>query len=267
MKLPPRRTLFFAVSFIFGCLPIWAASALQVGSGCTSGCSGDPNFSGQHASSIDIYDNSGGQNGFNPTLLIIGVPNVTDPNEFSTSSITSAFNSAAPSTPVTFQYGTLNPSMAAFNYYHVNTAGYFGNFTANTGTDVYSFLGLNSNASQNWTNWSCVDLPAGSPSCSGVASAGQGFVKSLTGFGIYVFAINSAAIAKDYIQVNLQSSNTVPEGSYVIAYSGNLGTAFTNTGLQDVLPTPEPVFRALLAAGMILMGLVLWTRKRVTHQA
>jgi hypothetical protein len=54
----------------------------------------------------------------------------------------------------------------------------------------------------------------------------------------------------------------------VIAYSGNLGTAFTNTGLQDqIAATPEPVFRTLLAVGMVLMGLVLWTRKRVTNQA
>ena len=263
------KVLCLFVIFICCSLPIWAASTLQVGSGCTSGCTGDPNFSGQHASSIDIYDNSGGLNGFNPTLLIIGVPNVTGQSEFSSSSIVSAFNSVSPSTPVTFQYGTLNPSMAAFNYYHVNTAGYFGNFTANTGTDVYSFLGLNSNASQNWTNWSCVDLPKPLPSsCSGVANAGNGFVSSVSGFGIYVFAINSAAIGKDYIQVNLQNNDTIPEGSYVIAYSGNLGTAFTNTGLQDVMTaTPEPVFRTLLAVGMVLMGLVLWTRKRVTHQA
>jgi hypothetical protein len=261
-----RHSLFVMVLIACWCLPIWASSTLQVGSGCTSGCSGDPNFSGQHASSVDIYDNSGGLNGFNPTLLIIGVPNVVDPNEFSTSSIVSAFNSAAPATPVSWQYGTVNPSMAAKNYYHLKTSGYFGNFTASTGTDVYSFLGLNSNASQNWTNWSCVDLPAGSPSCSGVASAGQGFVKTLTGFGIYVFAINSAAIGKDYIQVNFQSDNTIPEGSYVIAYSGNLGTAFTNTGLQDVLPTPEPVFRTLLAGGMILLFLVYRARKRVADQ-
>ena len=267
MKSLHTCSLFFVLGLASFSVPIWASSTLQVGSGCTSGCSGDPNFSGQHASSIDIYDNSGGLNGFNPTLLIIGVPNVTDPNEFSTSSITSAFNSSAPGTPVTFQYGTELPSNAGANKYGLSTSGYFGNFTANTKTDVYSFLGLNSNASQNWTNWSCVDLSKPLPSsCNGVASAGQGFVTNLTGFGIYVFAINSAAIGKDYIQVNLQSNNTIPEGSYVIAYSGNLGTAFTNTGLQDVL-TPEPVFRTLLTVGMILMVLVVWARKRVADKA
>jgi hypothetical protein len=263
------KLLCLLVVFTCCCFPIWAASTLQVGSGCVSGCTGDPNFSGQQASSVDIYDNSGGQNNsYNPTLLIIGVPNVTNANEFSNSSIVSVFNSVAPSTPVTWQYGTLNPSMAAYNYYHLSTTGYFGNFNASTGTDVYSFLGLNSNASQNWTNWSCVDLPKPLPGyCGGVANAGNGFVSSLSGFGIYVFAINSAAVGKDYIQVNLQNNNTIPEGSYVIAYSGSLGTAFTNTGLQDVLPTPEPVFRTLLAVGMVLMGLVLWTRKRVTPKA
>jgi len=261
------RSLFVLLGFTCFSVPIWSASTLQVGSGCTSGCSGDPNFSGQHASSIDIYDNSGGQNGQNPTLLIIGVPNVTGQGEFSTNSILSAFNSAAPGTPVSYQYGTLSPSMAGANLYGLKTNGYFGNFTASTGTDVYSFLGLNSNASQNWTNWSCVDLSKPLPSsCNGVASAGQGFVTNLTGFGIYVFAINSAALGKDYIQVNLQSNNTIPEGSYVIAYSGNLGTAFTNTGLQDVL-TPEPVFRTLLTVGMILMVLVVWARKRVADKA
>jgi hypothetical protein len=267
MKLLSRRSQFFAVSFIFGCLPIWAASTLQVGSGCTSGCTGDPNFSGQQAGSVDIYDNSNGtNNSYNPTLLIIGVPNVTGQSEFSNSSITSVFNSAAPGTPVTWQYGTEVPSNAAATYYGLSTLGYFGNFTAGTAKDVYSFLGLTANNSQNYTNWSCVDLPAGAPSCSGVANAGHGFVQSLTGFGIYVFALNSAAVGKDYIQVNLQGNNTIPEGSYVIAYSGSLGTAFTNTGLQDVL-TPEPVFRNLLVGGMILMGLVLLARKRVADQA
>ena len=92
-------------------------------------------------------------------------------------------------------------------------------------------------------------------------NAGQGFVKSLTGFGIYVFTINAAVPAKGYIQVNLSSADAIPEGSYVIAYSGNLGVAFTNTGLQDVV-TPEPGFRTLLASGIILMVLVLRARKR-----
>lgn len=265
MRLLHKTLPLIIAAFAASSVPMWSASTLQVGSGCTSGCTGDPNFSGQNAGSIDIYDNSGGQNGQNPTLLIIGVPNITGQGEFSNSSITSVFNSSAPSTPVTWQYGTLSPSMAGFNLYHVNTNGYFGNFTASTGTDVYSFLGLNANASQNYTNWSCVDLPKGAPSCSGVANAGQGFVKSLTGFGIYVFAINSAAIGKDYIQVTLASNTTIPEGSYVIAYSGNLGTAFTNTGLQDVM-TPEPVFRILLAGGMVLMALIVTIRKRVADQ-
>jgi hypothetical protein len=267
MKLLPRRSLFFAVSFIFGCLPIWAASTLQVGSGCTSGCSGDPNFSGQHASSIDIWDSSGGQGGADPTLLFIGVPNVTNPNFFNSGLITSAFVSTAPGTAVTSQFGISPAAAAAYPSLKAPAVspGYYGNFTAATNTDVYSMVGLKSNASQNFHNWSCVDLPS-MPSCNDVLNYGQNFVSSIGGFGIYAFTINAAVPPKGYIQINLSSADAIPEGSYVIAYSGSLGVAFTNTGLQDVM-TPEPVFRSLLAVGMVLMGLVMWTRKRVTHKA
>jgi hypothetical protein len=267
MKFVWNRLLFAIVVVASICLPTWGAATLQVGSGCVSGCSGDPNFSGQHASSIDIWDSSGGQAGADPTLLIIGVPNVTGQGFFNSGLITSAFVSTSPATPVTSQYGTLAPSNAGSIAYGVTTAGYYGNFTSATGKDVYSFLNLTANASQNYTNWSCVDLPAGSPSCSGVLNAGQGFISSLTGFGIYAFTINAAVPSKGYIHVNLSSESALPEGSYVIAYSGNLGVAFTNTGLQDVLTTPEPIFRTLLGGGMVLMALILAIRKRVAAQA
>ena len=254
------------VGFVICCLPIWAASTLQVGSGCTSGCSGDPNFSGQHADNIDIWDSSGGQGGANPTLLFIGVPNVTDPNFFNSGLILSAYVSTAPGTPVTSQFGISAAAAAAYPTLKppVVSPGYYGNFTAATGTDVYSMLGLKSNSSQNFHNWSCVDLPS-TPSCSDVLNYGHGFVPSISGFGIYAFTINAAVPPKAYIHVQLSGANAIPEGSYVIAYSGNLGVAFTNTGLQDAT-VPEPVFRTLLASGIVLMGLVLWTRKRVTRQ-
>ncbi len=248
-------------------LPTWAASTLQVGSGCVSGCSGDPNFSGQHADNIDIWDSSGGQGGANPTLLFIGVPNVTSPTFFNSGLIISAFVSTAPGTPVTSQFGISSAAAAAYPTLKspVVSPGYFGNFTAATGVDVYSMVGLKSNSSQNFHNWSCVDLPS-TPSCSDVLNSGQGFVSSVSGFGIYAFTINAAVPPKGYIHLNLSGSNAIPEGSYVIAYSGNLGVAFTNTGLQDAI-APEPVFRNLLAGGMVLMGLVLWARKRVIPQA
>jgi hypothetical protein len=90
------------------------------------------------------------------TLLIITVPNQTGSGFLSTASISSAFVSSAPSTTMTFQYGTSADATAKNG---LSTAGYFGNVTSSTGTDVYSFLGLTANTSQNWTNWSCVDLP------------------------------------------------------------------------------------------------------------
>jgi hypothetical protein len=261
------KLLWLLVGFVCCCLPTWAASTLQVGSGCVSGCSGDPNFSGQHADNIDIWDSSGGQGGANPTLLFIGVPNVTDPNFFNSGLILSAFVSTAPSTPVTSQFGISPAAAAAYTTLKapVTSPGYYGNFTAATGGDVYSMVGLKSNASQNFHNWSCVDLPS-TPSCSDVLNNGQGFISSVNGFGIYGFTINAAVPPKGYIHLQLSGANAIPEGAYVIAYSGSLGVAFTNTGLQDVV-TPEPVFRTLLAVGMVLMGLVLWTRKRVTAQA
>jgi len=263
------KLLFLVVGLVACCLPGWTASTLQVGSGCVSGCSGDPNFSGQHADNIDIWDSSGGQGGANPTLLFIGVPNVTDPNFFNSGLIISAFISSALSTPVSSQFGISAAAAAAYPALKTPAVspGYYGNFTAATGTDVYSMVGLKSNASQNFHNWSCVDLPS-TPSCNDVLNNGQGFISSVNGFGIYGFTINAAVPPKGYIHVNLSSPNAIPEGAYVIAYSGSLGVAFTNTGLQDVVtPTPEPVFRTLLTVGMVLMGLVLWTRKRVTTQA
>ena len=63
------KVLFLVVGFLACCLPGWTASTLQVGSGCVSGCSGDPNFSGQHADNIDIWDSSGGS-GFHEEIRI-----------------------------------------------------------------------------------------------------------------------------------------------------------------------------------------------------
>ena len=252
------------VLFLAICVPAWAddiavgdvvyyedPATLHIGPGagtpCATGCAGDPNTISQVA--VDVYQNSGGASLLgNPLLLILGIPNNTS-NLFSTNPISSvtSYNPYSGGSPVAGTsafatggtYGLLSPV----------SGGYFGSMTSG---EAYSFLTLQTphDMSNNFGNWFTAD---------------QGIGVTAAGFGMYVFALTTALDGQGL--VDIQFSQGLPLGSYVIAYgqtpvtNGKItiyDTPFTEAG--QVTEVPEPGSLALLGTG--LLGLVGMVRRK-----
>jgi PEP-CTERM motif len=260
MKISLVSLIFTALVWMTGSSTVYAVATLHIGFGagmlCDVGCGGDPNISPSATNVFDIYQNSGGASLLDqPVLLIIGVPNVTDPNFFSAASITgvSSYNSYTPYpgatgpavTSNTWTYGATTPKT------DITFSGFAG--TLDPGEEVYGdVLGLTGNNSQSFTNWTILDPTA-------------------TVFGIYVFGLNADLGAKGLINITFANTSTVPVGSYIIAYGEDpppgqtrittFDTPFTETGYQCCSQVPEPSGLLLLGSG--LLGLAFLGRKRL----
>src|SRR5205807_2726586 len=161
-------TLLFATT-VFGQALLDDPATLHTGPGagtaCATGCAGDPNLIS--GNTVDLYQESNGAGTLNvPFLLILGVPNATNPNLFSNNSITGVSSVNA------YPGGTNGTGSATY-------LGYQGNMTSG---DVYhqSFFsppGSGIDASNSFTNWSAAD------------KAKLGITAS--GFGIYVFQVTA----------------------------------------------------------------------------
>lgn len=232
------------------------------GTPCAVGCGGDPNVSGATTPSafFDIAQTSDGHPTVNPVLLIVGVPNQTDPNFFSQDSII-ALTSINPypdgtqvgSPPNMWTYGTTDFGLGT-DVGFGPASGYRGEFTASFYGDVYSFVGLpGGNNSNNWTNWYGSDLVNAEIDASG--------------FGIYVFNLDADLGPKGLLNIEFGSDSAVPVGSYLIAYATGsvLSTPFTEAGLYNsggptIQEVPEPGTLLLLGAGLAVLG--AWVRRR-----
>jgi hypothetical protein len=224
------------------------------GQGTTCQVGGCPIFGNEvnaFQTQLDIYQQSGGAPSLNtPVLLIFGVPNVgsgaLSAGSIGSPTLFSPFT-ATTGTALTFSFGT-----AAFG---LNGSGFQGDMTA--GQEVYGFLSTKGCAdcsagdnSNSFTNWSAADL----------AKLGI----TATEYGIYVYAINTAAFSgNDEISLALSG---IPVGSFAVGFGESDGhvfaTPFTEAGLETTPPGKVPEPGTLLVFGASLLGLAMLRRRR-----
>jgi hypothetical protein len=256
-------------------------ATLHIGTGagtlCAQGCGGDPNVIS--STTLSIFQNQGGGDDLlAPTLLIVGIPD---------------YSGAPPTISDVVEYDPYDTTLVgpvAFSggadAYGLTTPTFFDSWPSSSSEDVYAFLGLNANNSNNTSNW-----------FSG-PNAGA------SSFGIYVYSINGTLGAKGLFDV-VWGGSGLADGSIAIAYGcseittqatrklaagvcngeGNTySTPFTEAGrvtestestettettenveitetTENVETTPEPAMLVLFGSGLAIAAARLRRRK------
>lgn len=201
----------------------------------TSPAGGDPNIiTNTGAFNVGV---AGSDTLQNPLLIIVGVYNGNGSPSVSYSGC--AVPAACPAAAV----GTYGLTSAT------------GTFTSSSSGSAFDQLGLASGGSESFTNWSTADVTAG--------------FAAPTSFSLYAFALDTKLTAGSPITID---ESGAANGSFILGYgcidgtgsstgcatSGDIGqTVFTNTGLVDAPPVPEPASMVLFGTFLLITSFVL----------
>lgn len=211
-------------------------------SGCPGG--GDPNIINSGGTIV----NAGGQNLSGDLLLILAAPNLAD-----------GWAGAGTVGPAPWELDTDHDGGWAYAAGDVGGDGIFS-----TGDNVYDYLGLSGDNSNNFTNFVAADYAyAGSPY--------NATTNAITQYGLSVFEYPNATLSKSFGSViDFTLGSNVPSGTILAAYIWSSGThanpfvsPFTEAGLDSPGSNPVPEPGTLLFLGTGLLSFAGFVKKRL----
>jgi len=209
---------------------------MSLGSFTTSGSLWNGELRSVADSDIGMQVQSGDQGAFaDPVYLILGIAGALSTDLKVTQTITSAAGTVAQGG------GALAPGLNA-------------TWTAADGTNAYQEIGLGTQSSQNWGNWTgaYADL---------MGTSAPPF------FGLFAYHLTNTGF--DGTSMEIDFDRDLDIGTFVLGYSvfphgnGTAGfwTPFTETGFVTPPPPSVPEPSTLLLLGGGLMGLAFWRRR------